>query len=44
MQKNATISMFQNTMHNVPNVTRCNNVTDGNVPKHDLQKLQNATV
>jgi len=36
--------MFQNTMHNVPNVTRSNNVTDGNVPKHDLQKLQNATV
>jgi hypothetical protein len=44
MQKNATISMFQHTMHNVPNVTKCNNVTVCNVPKHNLQMLQNATV
>lgn len=36
--------MFQNTMHNVPNVTKCNNVTVCNVPNHNLQMLQNATV
>jgi hypothetical protein len=36
--------MFQNIMHNVPNVTKCNNVTVCNVQKHNLQMLQNATV
>jgi hypothetical protein len=36
--------MFQITMHNVPNVAKCNNVTVCNVLKHNLKKLQNATV
>jgi hypothetical protein len=35
---------FYVSKHNVPNVTKCNNVTVCNVPKHNLQMLQNATV